>query len=98
MERVLFYGRLSPGLDDYFLAFLRDDLTGLQTTFDTHERYQNFSEIISTFFAIYYLLSVKNAAHRIQTADDHHFAIEARIHDNRRHQLESVGPVHLVRR
>jgi len=39
-----------------------------------------------------------NATHRFQAVDDHEVAIEARIHNDWRHQLESVGSLHLVGR
>jgi plasmid stabilization system protein ParE len=54
-----FYGRQSPGLDDYFIERLHEDLRNLQTTFGVHERYRGFYRKLSRRFpfAIYYLLT-----------------------------------------
>lgn len=54
-----FYGRQSPGLDDYFLESLHDDLRSLQAVFGVHERYRGFYRKLSKRFpfAIYYLVT-----------------------------------------
>lgn len=56
---ALFYGKQSPGLDDHFLACLRDDLKQLETTFGIHEKYRGFHRKLSQRFpfAIYYLVT-----------------------------------------
>jgi len=54
-----FYGRQSPGLDDYFLESLHDDLRSLQAVFGVHERYRGFYRKLSKRFpfAIYYTVT-----------------------------------------
>lgn len=59
VEGALFYGRQAPGLEDHFIACLREDLCNLETTFGVHERYRGFYRKLSRRFpfAIYYLLT-----------------------------------------
>ncbi len=54
-----FYGRQSPGLDDYFIECLREDLRILETTSGIHEMYRGFYRKLSKRFpfAIYYLVT-----------------------------------------
>ena len=59
VEGALFYGEQSTGLDEYFLACFRADLTKLGTTFGIHEQYRGFHRSLSERFpfAIYYLVA-----------------------------------------
>lgn len=59
VDGAWFYGRQSPGLDDYFIECLREDLRNLETTFGIHERYRGFYRKLSRRFpfAIYYWLT-----------------------------------------
>lgn len=59
VEGAWFYGRLSPGLDIYFLQCLLRDLRQLKTTFGVHQVYRGFHRKLSGLFpfAIYYLVS-----------------------------------------
>jgi hypothetical protein len=45
-----FYGRQSPGLDDYFIECLREDLRILETTSGIHEMYRGFYRKLSKRF------------------------------------------------
>ena len=58
VKGALFYGRQSPGLDDYFVECIQKDLAKLQTTFGVHERVYGFYRRLSERFpfAIYYLV------------------------------------------
>ena len=59
VDGAWFYRRQSPGLNDYFIECIRDDLRDLETTFGRHERYRGFYRKLSRRFpfAIYYLLT-----------------------------------------
>jgi hypothetical protein len=55
---ALFYGRQSPGLDEYFIESLHEDLKALERIPGVHERYRGFYRKLSRRFpfAIYYLV------------------------------------------
>lgn len=56
VDGALFYGRQSPGLDDYFIDCLREDLKDLESIAGIHEMYHGFHRKLSERFpfAIYY--------------------------------------------
>lgn len=55
---AFFYGRQSPGLGEYFIECIRQDLQNLDTTFGVHEQYRGFYRKLSKQFpfVIYYQL------------------------------------------
>lgn len=57
-DAAYFYDRQSPGLGDYFIGSLRDDLTALETQGGIHEIAYGFHrKLAGTFpFAIYYAI------------------------------------------
>ena len=54
-----FYGEQSPGLDEYFLKCLQEDIKKLEATGGVHEQYAGFHRSLSERFpfAIYYLVA-----------------------------------------
>ena len=50
VDGAWFYGRQSPGPDEYFIRCLHEDLRTLQTTFAVHEMYFGFYRKLSQRF------------------------------------------------
>ena len=50
VDGAWFYGRQAPGLDEYFIECLREDLRNLELLSGIHERYRGFHRKLSRRF------------------------------------------------